>query len=103
MRRRSAGEATGSELEVEEVIPEVLAEEHDVEEQDDVAEGAGDHGEPMQGLMGLRILLFALSGITLLILWHNRQLTRNKAFVLCGLYGVFIAYAVLGSLGILNV
>ena len=32
-------------------------------------------------------------------MWHNRQLTRNKAIVLCALYGVFIAYAVAGSFG----
>lgn len=56
-------------------------------------------GEPIEGLVDLRILLATLTGITLLIMWHNRQLTRNKALVLCGLYGVFIAYAVAGSLG----
>ncbi len=58
-------------------------------------------GEPIPGLVGLRILLVVLTIVTLAIIWHNRQLTRTKAFVLCGLYGVFIAYAVLGSLGVL--
>lgn len=58
-------------------------------------------GEPIPGLMGLRILLVALTIITLMVMWHNRQLTRNKALGLCGLYMVFIAYAVLGSLGVL--
>jgi cation:H+ antiporter len=57
------------------------------------------NGEPMPGLIGLRILLFALTIITLLVLWHNRQLTRTKAFVLCGLYLLFVCYAVLGSIG----
>jgi Ca2+/Na+ antiporter len=56
-------------------------------------------GKPMQGLVDLRILLAILTIVTLLIMWHNRQLTRNKAFVLCGLYGIFIAYAVAGSMG----
>jgi Ca2+/Na+ antiporter len=56
-------------------------------------------GKPMQGLVDLRILLALLTIVTLLIMWHNRQLTRNKAFVLCGLYGVFIAYAIAGSMG----
>lgn len=58
-------------------------------------------GKPIAGLTGLRILLVVLTIITLVIMWHNRQLTRNKALVLCGLYLVFIGYAVLGSLGIL--
>jgi Ca2+/Na+ antiporter len=54
---------------------------------------------PMQGLFGLRVMLLSLTFITLLIMWHNRQLTRHKAFVLCGLYLVFVGYAVTGSLG----
>ena len=56
-------------------------------------------GEPMTGLAGLRILLCTLTIITLLIMWHNRQLTKNKAYILIGLYGIFFAYAVAGSLG----
>lgn len=56
-------------------------------------------GKPIPGLVGLRILLVALTMVTLAIMWHNRQLTRNKAYVLCGLYLVFLAYAVGGSLG----
>ncbi len=58
-------------------------------------------GEPIAGLVGLRILLVVLTITTLAIMWHNRQLTLKKALVLCGLYAVFLAYAVLGSLGIL--
>ncbi len=56
-------------------------------------------GETMPGLVGLRILLCSLTVITLLVMWHKRQLTYTKAIVLCGLYGVFVAYAVAGSLG----
>ena len=56
-------------------------------------------GKPIEGLVDLRMLLAVLTIITLLIMWHNRQLTRNKALVLCCLYGLFIAYAVAGSLG----
>ena len=62
-----------------------------------------ESGEPMVGLVGLRMLLGVLTVVTLAIMWHNRQLTRTKAIVLCALYGVFIAYAVLGSLGVLTV
>lgn len=58
-----------------------------------------NNGEPIEGLVDLRILLAVLTGVTLLIMWHNRQLTRTKGLVLCGLYSVFIAYAVAGSLG----
>ncbi|QDT33310.1 sodium:calcium antiporter [Thalassoglobus polymorphus] len=58
-------------------------------------------GKPIAGLVGLRILLVALTVATLAIMWHNRQLTLKKAIILCGLYAIFIAYAVLGSLGIL--
>ena len=56
-------------------------------------------GEPISGLFGLRILLVVLTIVTLGIIWHKHQLTRTKAIVLCGLYLVFVGYAVLGSLG----
>lgn len=57
------------------------------------------HGEPLEGLVGLRILLCSLTIVTLLIMWHNRQLTKQKAWILVVLYGVFVAYAVAGSFG----
>lgn len=57
-------------------------------------------GEAIPGLVGLRVLLVTLTVVTLAIMWHNRELTRKKAFILCGLYCLFICYAVLGSLGI---
>ena len=58
-------------------------------------------GKPIAGLVGLRILLVVLTIVNLGIMWHNRQITRRKAFIMCGLYAVFVAYAVMGSLGIL--
>ena len=58
-------------------------------------------GTPIPGLFGLRILLWVLTFITLGIMWFNYQVTWTKAWVLCGLYSIFIAYAVLGSLGII--
>lgn len=57
------------------------------------------NGVPMPGIMELRILLCVLSTATLGIMWHKQQLTRTKAFVLCGLYGLFVSFAVAGSLG----
>jgi len=57
------------------------------------------NGQPIPGINDLRILLCGLTLVTLLIMWHNRQLTRRKALVLCALYAVFVGYAVAGSLG----
>ena len=57
-------------------------------------------GEPMTGLLGLYVLLIVLTVGTLAVMWHKHQITRVKALALCGLYLVFIAYAILGSLGI---
>lgn len=51
-------------------------------------------------IAGLQIMLAVLTVITLGTIWHNLQLTRGKAFFLCGLYLVFIGYAVLGSMGL---
>ncbi len=62
-----------------------------------------ENGRPIPGILGLRILLWVLTFVTLLILWHKRSLNRPKAIVLIGLYLVFVTYAVLGSLGILKV
>ena len=53
----------------------------------------------MPGLVGIRVLLLVLTVVTLLVMWHNQQLTRRKAYVLCTLYAMFVAYAVAGSLG----
>lgn len=55
-------------------------------------------GKPIPGLVGLQILLVVLTGVTLAMMWHRHQLTRLKAIILCLLYGVFIGYAVIGSL-----
>ncbi len=57
------------------------------------------NGEPIRGLMMLRILLCVFSLITLLVMWHRRQLTLFKACFLCVLYAIFILYAIGGSLG----
>ncbi len=58
-----------------------------------------ENGEPIQGLVGLRLMLWTMTLITLGILWHRRQLNRFKGFILVGLYLIFIGYAVAGSLG----
>ncbi len=61
-----------------------------------------EDGKPMRGIYGLQILLCASTVITLLIMWRDLRLTLTKSWVLVGLYAVFVAYAVLGSLGILD-
>jgi Ca2+/Na+ antiporter len=58
-------------------------------------------GKPIPGLEGLRVLLVSLTIVNLIIMWHNRQITRTKAIVMCGLYVIFVGYAVLGSMGYL--
>ena len=60
-------------------------------------------GEPLEGLFGLQVLLVTFTIITLLIMWRDLRLTAAKSWILVGLYGIFIAYAVLGSLGLLRV
>ncbi len=57
-------------------------------------------GKPMAGLVGLRILLWVLTLLTLAIIWHGRRVTWINGVILCALYCVFIVYAVLGSLGV---
>ncbi len=58
-----------------------------------------EDGEPLPGLVGMRILLAVFTMVTLLIMWHNLQLTKRKAWILVGLYALFVLYAVLGSMG----
>ena len=57
-----------------------------------------ENGEPLPGLVGIRMMLVGLTVATLALLWHQKRLTRNKALVLCGFYFAFIAFAVFGSL-----
>ena len=57
-------------------------------------------GKPMPGLFGLQVLLVTMTAITLGMLAHRLELTLRKSCILVGMYLVFIAYAVLGSLGI---
>ncbi len=59
-----------------------------------------ENGEPLAGLLGIRLMLITLTVITLAVMWHKRNLTRNNALLLCALYVSFVAYAVAGSLGL---
>jgi len=55
-------------------------------------------GPRLAGLVDLQTLMAGLTVVTLLMMWHNRQLTRWKAAALCLLYMLFVGYAVAGSL-----
>ena len=58
----------------------------------------GENGETMDGVVGLRVLLFLLSVCALSCMWYFRRITRSTAFVFCGLYLIFVGYAVVGGM-----
>jgi cation:H+ antiporter len=63
----------------------------------------GPDQSTMAGVVGLRVFLFALTSVSLGIMWRRREVSRTSGWILCGLYGLFTAYAVLGGLGIIAV
>lgn len=65
----------------------------------DPIELQGKHEETMNGVTGLRILLFVMTAIVMFLFWKNRRVTVNMAIFFCLLYLVFIGYAVAGGLG----
>lgn len=58
----------------------------------------GANNETMKGVVGLRVLLFLLSVAALGSMWYFRKISRNTAYVFCGLYAIFVGYAILGGL-----
>ena len=56
-------------------------------------------GEPVtvigEGVREVRIVLLALSAVTLIIFSVKMKLNRTKAIILFGLYGLFMVYAVM--------
>lgn len=62
-----------------------------------------EENQTMSGVVGLRVLLFVLSVAVLGTMWYARKISRNTAFVFCGLYAVFVGYAILGGLKIIPV
>jgi Ca2+/Na+ antiporter len=61
------------------------------------------NGKPVklldQGVRELPVILVALSALTLIIFGVKYRLTRAKAVVLFGLYGLFVLYVVLRGYG----
>ncbi len=60
-----------------------------------------DNRETIQGVAGLRILLFVLTAIVMYQLWTKRMINRRMGYFFCLLYMVFVGYAVLGSINVL--
>ncbi|MDB2686473.1 hypothetical protein N9Y42_04620, partial [Mariniblastus sp.] len=58
----------------------------------------GENGKTMDGVVGLRVLLFLLSVCALSCMWYFRKISRSTAIVFCGLYAVFVGYAVVGGM-----
>ena len=58
----------------------------------------GENGKTMDGVVGLRVLLFLLSVCALSCMWYYRRITRTTAYVFCGLYLIFVGYAVVGGM-----
>ncbi|MEL7499287.1 MAG: hypothetical protein AAFN77_16895 [Planctomycetota bacterium] len=63
----------------------------------------GENNETLGGVVGLRVLLFFLSIVALGSMWYFRRIGRGTAYAFCGLYAIFVGYAVLGGLGIIEV
>lgn len=59
---------------------------------------ADESGHPLAGVIGLRILLLVLTIVTMALIWWRKRVTRRIGFALCGLYCLFILYAIVGSL-----
>ncbi len=63
----------------------------------------GPNDETLSGVVGLRVLLFVLTALVMAILWKTRRVTQSTGWFFCFLYAAFVAYAVLGAVGILDV
>ena len=57
-----------------------------------------EDGQTMAGVVGLRVLLFFLSVCALASMWYFRKITRKTACFFCGLYLIFVGYAVIGGM-----
>ncbi len=62
-----------------------------------------ESGQTLSGVVGLRVLLFVLSLIALGCMWYFRKIERWTATLFCTLYALFVGYAVLGALGVIEV
>jgi cation:H+ antiporter len=63
----------------------------------------GPDDQTLRGVVGLRVFLFVLTAIVMSILWKTKRVTRKTGWLFCGLYALFVTYAVLGALGVISV
>lgn len=61
----------------------------------------GADNQTLQGVVGLRVFLFVLTAVAMGCMWYFRKITRRIGWLFCGLYATFVAYAILGALGII--
>ncbi len=59
--------------------------------------------QELSGVVGLRVLLFVFTAVAMGSMWYFRRITMRTGIVFCALYALFVAYAVLGALGWINV
>ena len=63
----------------------------------------GPDDKTLQGVVGLRVFLFVLTAIVMAVLWIRGRITRRTGWLFVALYSSFVAYAILGALGIVEV
>ena len=63
----------------------------------------GENEETLSGVVGLRVMLFFLSLVALGAMWFFRRISLGTAMVFCGLYAIFVGYAILGGIGWIDV
>ena len=62
----------------------------------------GENNQTQEGVAGLRVLLFLLSVVAMSILWKTKRLSRPMGWFFVTLYLVFVGYAILGAMGVIN-
>jgi cation:H+ antiporter len=63
----------------------------------------GPDNETLKGVVGLRVFLFVLTAVVMTVLWVRGRITRRTGWLFVALYTSFVAYAILGALGIVAV
>ena len=63
----------------------------------------GPDEQTLQGVTGLRILLFIMSVVAMSCMWKLQRISGRMALLFCFLYAVFVGYAVAGGLGLISV
>jgi cation:H+ antiporter len=63
----------------------------------------GPDDKTLKGVVGLRVFLFVLTAIVMSVLWVRGRITRRTGWLFVALYSSFVAYAILGALGIVEV